>query len=92
MPSLCLFIAAFLINLLLLNYSFPMPIRPGLKISQNNLEKRIKIGIDVISDPIRDVDKKGVYNTDRDFKLLVSGSKLFPVVMIKYPDFINQYS
>ena len=92
MPSLCLFIAAFLINLLLLNYSFPMPIRPGLEISQTQLEKRIKIGIDVISDPIRDVDKKGVYNTYGDFKLLVSGSKLFPVVMIKYPDFINQYS
>ncbi|MCS7258428.1 MAG: immune inhibitor A, partial [candidate division WOR-3 bacterium] len=71
---------------------FAMPPRPGLELPPTDYEEMLRLGINVIKDPIRDVGKKGIYNKPGDVVPLVTGTKQFPVVLIKFADFINQYS
>ncbi|MDH5185582.1 MAG: M6 family metalloprotease domain-containing protein, partial [candidate division WOR-3 bacterium] len=71
---------------------FSMPPIEGLKIPESFLEEDAELGINISTNPIRDIGKKGIRNTLGDITLLVSGTKRFPVVLIKYPDYDSMYS
>ncbi len=73
-------------------FVWAMPPIQGLKFPQSDYEEMHSLGINVYDNPIRDVGKKGIYNTPGDVQVLVSGTKKFPVVCIKFPDYNNQYS
>jgi M6 family metalloprotease-like protein len=70
---------------------YAMPPRPGIKLSAAEVETRAQLGIDIIKNPVRDIGKRGIYNTPGDVQPLVSGTKKFPVVCIKFPDYANTY-
>ncbi len=69
-----------------------MPPLPGVKIPKEVLAKRHALGIDIPSDPVRDAGKKGMFNSiETGFITLVSGTKNFPVVLMKYADLDSTY-
>lgn len=69
-----------------------MPPIDGLKLPESDYKAMSSLGVDVYDNAIRDVGKKGIYNTPGNVQVLVSGTKKFPVVCIKFPDYNNQYS
>ncbi|MEO0078692.1 MAG: M6 family metalloprotease domain-containing protein, partial [candidate division WOR-3 bacterium] len=69
-----------------------MPPAPGVKITQAELDERVRLGIDVVQRPLRSAGTRGIVNRPGDVTPLVVGTIPFPVVAIKYPDFANTYS
>jgi len=78
--------------LICLGIIYAMPPRPGLKLSVADAKMRAHLGIDIAKNPVRDIGKRGIFNTPGDVQPLVSGTKLFPVVCINYRDTSNTYS
>ncbi len=74
-----------------LNIIYAMPPRPGLELPPTDYEEMARLGINVSKNPVRDAGKKGIINTPGDVVPLVSGSKKFPTVFIKYTDYANIY-
>ena len=76
---------------LLISIINAMPPRPGLELPPTDYEEMQQLGINVAKRPIRDIGKRGIYNTPGDVVPLVSGTKQIPVVCIKYQDYTNTY-
>jgi len=75
-----------------LSASYAMPPRPGLELPPTDYEEMLRLGVDIVKNPVRDAGKKGIYNTPGDVQPLVSGTKKFPVVCIEYTDYDYTYS
>ncbi len=85
------YLIIFTIILISLSTIYAMPPGPGVKLSATDAETRAQLGIDIIKNPVRDIGKRGIFNTPGDVQPLVSGTKKFPVVCIKYTDYTNTY-
>lgn len=81
-----------LLIVLVIGFIQAMPPRPGLELPPEDYEEMARLGINVSKNPIRDAGKRGVFNKPGDVTPLVTGTKQFPVVCIKYPDLANVYT
>ncbi|KPK70694.1 hypothetical protein AMJ87_08465, partial [candidate division WOR_3 bacterium SM23_60] len=71
-----------------------MPPVPGMDeaLWQEVLKEKMRLGIDNITDPVRDAGKEGVFNTDFSApQKLVSGTKNIIAACIDFPDYDNAY-
>ncbi|MEO0075975.1 MAG: M6 family metalloprotease domain-containing protein, partial [candidate division WOR-3 bacterium] len=90
MKSFSFYKAALLI-VLLVGLIQAMPPRPGLELPPEDYAEMARLGINISKNPVRDIGKRGIYNTPGDVIPLVTGTKQFPVVCIKFPDYANTY-
>ena len=61
-------------------------------VTRDALQKRLNSGVDVVRRPVRDAGRKGVVNGPGEIVPLVTGTKLFPAVVINYTDQTNVWS
>lgn len=71
-----------------------MPPVPGMEeaLWQEVLKEKMRLGIDNITDPVRDAGKEGMFNTAFSTpQKLVSGTKHIAAVCINFPDYSSAY-
>jgi len=80
------------LGLLSIGVVLAMPPRPGVKIPKELVGRRLALKLDVPKEPIRDKNKKGLFNrSTADILPLVSGTKKFAVTLMEYPDYAKVY-
>jgi M6 family metalloprotease-like protein len=72
--------------------AWAMPPRPGIVMTQAGLDELVRLGVNGPKDPVRDAGKRGIVNHPGDVTPLVTGTKQFPVIAIKFSNFANQYT
>jgi M6 family metalloprotease-like protein len=81
----------FLILFIIIGIISAMPPRPGLEFPQTDYQEMNRLGVNTFASPIRNIGKKGIFNTAGDVQVLVSGVKKFPIAFTRFPDLTNQY-
>jgi len=69
-----------------------MPPGPGIDLPPIIERERTELGVDIITNPVRDARMQGIVNSPGDVRLLVSGTKQFRAVCIKFTDYNYTYS
>ena len=66
-----------------------MPPRDNVVVTQSELDEQARLGLNTVSRPIRDPGMRDVINGPGSVRPLVVGTRRFPVVAIKFPDYDN---
>jgi M6 family metalloprotease-like protein len=69
-----------------------MPPRPGVKLSQSQVDEQARLGVNIALRPVRDAGLAGLRNTPGDVTPLVTGTKMFVVAAINFSDYANAYT
>jgi M6 family metalloprotease-like protein len=80
-------LSVFVLGWVLVAAGHAMPPRDNIAVSQPEMDEQARLGINITRTPVRDPGMRGIANGPGSVRPLVVGTKRFPVVAIKFPDF-----